>query len=173
MSVLLSFQKAGAPNVGPGGLGSFEEWERLIRQCVCWLIREGATPAPMSDPLEALNLSKSEDPQYQQLADFLEAWWHKFGGRTVQVRELLTLRNSGLLGISPDEANLVEVLDGLTPARGDLTDKGLAGYLRRHNGRVVNGLRFSKGDGPKKQPGWCVRQVTPPAELDEEEDLIG
>ncbi|MCC6076044.1 hypothetical protein ACFPTX_16085 [Pseudomonas sp. GCM10022188] len=173
LSVLLSFQKAGAPRVGPGGLGSFEEWERLIRQCVCWLIQEGVTPVPMSDPLEALNLNKVEDPQHQQLAAFLDAWWSLFGGRTVQVRELMALRSSGLHGTSPEEANLIEVLDGIASARGDLTDKSLAGYLRRHYGRVVSGLRFSKGDGPKKQPGWCVRQVTPPAGLDEEQDLIG
>lgn len=172
LSVLLSFQKAGAPRVGPGGFGSFEEWDRLIRQCVCWLILKGVTPAPMSDPLEAMNLSKAEDPQHQQLTSLLDAWWHMYGGRTVQIRELLAQRSYS--GASPKEAALAEALNGLATARGDLTDKALAGYLRRHLGRVVNGLRFNKGNGPKKQPGWSVCQVMAPAEIDEELiDLIG
>lgn len=169
LSILVSFQQAGAPSVAPGSLGSFEEWERLIRQCVCWLIRERVTPAPMADPLDSLKLSKAEDPRHQQHAAFISAWWGEFGGSTVLARDVLTKRDE------LDPTALMEALEGLSVGRAPLNDKSLGRWLLKHKGIVVDGLRFDRGDGPQKQPGWRVSRVLRDAcsDDDEFEDLIG
>jgi hypothetical protein len=110
LSVLLTFQWEGAPTVAAGSFGSFEEWERLVRQCVCWLIREGVAPADMTDPLEVMKLSKAEDPHHQQHAAILEAWHELYGDRTMQVRDIAALVDGGTYGKTATAQNLAELV---------------------------------------------------------------
>ncbi|NCC06327.1 MAG: hypothetical protein EOM37_20290, partial [Proteobacteria bacterium] len=39
----------------PGGMGSFEDWERLVRQAVCWVAAKGLAPFELDDPLLSIN----------------------------------------------------------------------------------------------------------------------
>jgi hypothetical protein len=163
LGVLLTYQWQGAPVVADGAMGSFDEWEKLIRQCVCWLIREGVAPAPMADPIKVLELSKSEDPFHRQHAEVLEAWFRLFGDRVVQVRDIVKLVEPPEFGapgkhLSTAEATFVEAVKEIAPARGGFNGRYFAGWLRRHKGRVVGGLRLDAGDSMKKEPGWFVSQ---------------
>lgn len=161
LSVLLTYQAAGAPVVGGGGFGSFNEWERLVRQCVCWLIREGMAPAPMVDPLEVLQLSKAEDPHHAQHIAVLESWHARFGTRPVRVRDLADLMRMPSDFRSTEENALCEALTdvGVPPrGRGDFETRYFAGWLRRHRGRVVAGLRLDQADVSAKHGStWVVR----------------
>lgn len=156
LNVLLTYQSAGAPTVAAGSMGSFEQWERLVRQCVCWLIDEGLTPVPMADPLEVMTLSKAEDPGHTQHGQILELWHRVFGNRIVQVRDLGLLVNSFDATRSDDERELARAVGEITPARGGFTGRYFAGWLRRHRGRVVRGLRLDPGDPGRDEPGWRV-----------------
>jgi hypothetical protein len=44
LGVMGMYQAAGAPVVAVGGIGSFEEWERNVRQLEFWLGVQGALP---------------------------------------------------------------------------------------------------------------------------------
>lgn len=154
LSVLLTYQWQGAPIVGAGALGSFDDWERIVRQCVCWLIREGVTPAPMADPASVLELSKAEDPHHQQHADILAAWFDRYGNSVVQVRDIVKAIDDIY---TPDA--FTDIIKEISPPRGGFTGRYFAGWLRRHKGRVVNGLRLDPGDTSRKEPGWRVTCV--------------
>lgn len=156
LSVLLTYQQQGAPVVADGGLGSFDEWERLVRQCVCWLIREGVAPAPMADPVEVLQLSKAEDPFHQQHIEVLQAWWELYADSVVRVRDIAKLVTDGAFGTTKAEAALIEAVREIAPPRGDFNGRYFAGWLRRHKGRVVAGLRLDVGDPSHNEPGWRV-----------------
>lgn len=156
LSVLLTFQWEGAPAVGAGAFGSFDEWERLVRQCVCWLVREGVAPAVMTDPLEVMTLSKAEDPHHQQHAAILEAWHNQYKGRTVQVRDIARLVGGGAYSMTMAEQELSELVADISPAKGGFNGKYFAGWLRRHKGRIVNGYRLDPGNPAQKEPGWIV-----------------
>ena len=156
LSVLLSYQWEGAPVVSAGGLGSFDEWESLVRQCVCWLIREGVTPAPMADPVEVLQLSKAEDPYHQQHIEVLQAWWDLYADSVVRVRDIAKLVASGEFGQTKAEAAFIEAVCEIAPPRGGFNGRYFAGWLRRHKGRVVAGLRLDVGDPSHNEPGWRV-----------------
>lgn len=156
LSVMLTYQWEGAPVVGEGGLGSFDEWERLVRQCVCWLIREEVTPAPMADPVEVLRLSKAEDPHHQQHIEILQAWWDLFGDGVVRVREIAKLVNEGEFGKTSAEAAFIEAVSDVAPPRGGFNGRYFGGWLRRHKGRVVAGMRLDVGDPSHNEPGWRV-----------------
>jgi len=155
LSVLFTYQWHEAPLVGGGAFGSFEEWEALIRQCVCWLIREGVTPAPMEDPIKVLQLSKAEDPFHRQHAEVLGAWFRLFGERVVQVRDIAELVACSYEP-TPDQKAFISVIEEIAPPRGGFNGRYFAGWLRRHKGRVIGGLRLDPGDSTKKEPGWFV-----------------
>ena len=157
LSVLLTYQSEGAPVVGAGALGSFDEWERLVRQCVCWLIREGVTPAPMVDPVEVLKLNKAEDPRHQQHVEVVEAWHDLYDDRVVQVREIAALVARQGYQCSARERVFIDAVKDIAPPRDGFNGRYFSGWLRRHKGRVVKGLRLDSGDPSRKEPGWYVR----------------
>tara|TARA_R110001606_G_scaffold114946_4_gene242734 strand:+ start:2504 stop:5179 length:2676 start_codon:yes stop_codon:yes gene_type:complete len=156
LSVLLTFQWEGGQAVASGGLGSFDEWESLVRQCVCWLIREDVTPAGMADPAQVLALSKSEDPHHQQHIEVLQAWWDLYGDSAVQVREIEKLVSDGDFGKTKAETAFIESVRDIAPPRAGFSSRYFAGWLRRHKGRVVAGMRLDSGDQSRKEPGWRV-----------------
>lgn len=156
LSVLLTYQWEGAPTVESGSFGSFEEWESLIRQCVCWLIREGVTPAAMVDPLKVMSLSKSEDPHHQQHAAILEAWHDLYSSNVVQVREIAQLVENQQHGLSIKETAFVDLVRDIAPPRVGFDGRYFSGWLRRHKGRVLNGYRLDPGDQSQREPGWFV-----------------
>lgn len=149
LSVLLSYQAAGAPQVGKGSLGSFETWESLVRQAVCWLIREDLTPAPMADPVEVLKLSRAEDPRRLQHAAMLRAWWVVFGSNPVEVREIAKIVDADFIGqnVSHNELREIATEIGAPPGR-RFDSRYFAGWLRRNAGVVVEGMRVDKAEGP-------------------------
>lgn len=156
LSVLLTYQHQGAPTVGSGSLGSFEDWEALVRQCVCWLIREGVAPAAMADPVEVLALSKAEDPYHQQHAAILEAWFNCFGDRIIQTRDVGKLLQTSDFSQTQAERAFIDAVSDVAMVRGVFNGRYFAGWLRRHKGRIVNGYRLDPGDPSRKEPGWRV-----------------
>jgi hypothetical protein len=90
---------------GPGRMASFEEWDDLIRQTVCWLAelqKQGAIPTgttlagmalpSLVDPFEAVADSVLDDPEIMQLGRLLEAWATEIGTGTatkVTVKDLI------------------------------------------------------------------------------------
>jgi len=163
LAVLMSYQAAGAPAIGGGGFGSFNEWERLVRQCICWLVHEGLAPAPMADLLEVLKLSKAEDPHHAQHIAVLEAWHTWYGSRAVHVKDLADLMRDSNTHRSEDEMALRDALSdvGIPPrGRGEFETRYFSGWLRRHRGRVVAGLRLDQAErNIKHGHSWVVRTV--------------
>lgn len=156
LSVLLTYQHQGAPTVGSGSLASFEDWESLIRQCVCWLIQEGVAPAAMADPVEVLAMSKAEDPYHQQHAAILEAWHNVYGDKVIQARDIGKLLTDGEFSATRAEATLIDVVGDVAKVRGEFNGRYFGGWLRRHKGRIVGGYRLDPGPAELKEPGWRV-----------------
>jgi hypothetical protein len=167
LNVLVTFQAAGAPRIGKGSMGSFGEWERLVRQCVCWLIQRDAAPVELADPLDALSLSRAEDPHVAQHAALMEAWRDKYGDDEVQVKDLAAMADGDDLTSAwrdPLDAPLREVLCEIaSPAGrggGRFNRRLFAWWLRSKVGVVVGGLRIDKCRAdPKHGTTWRVSRV--------------
>jgi hypothetical protein len=162
--VLLTFVHAGAPQLGTGSLGSFEAWERLVRQCVVWLINEGLTPAPMADPADVVRLSRAEDPALARHAALLTAWHDLYGQAPVKVREVAALVNRGATQTWNNEqdaraAALVEAARDAAEIRGTFNARSFGWYLRRLEGVVVDGLRVDQVSRNERNITWTVTRV--------------
>jgi hypothetical protein len=72
-----AYFNAGAPDVVSGDAGGFADWNRLCRQPVLWLAREGLTeslPWQLGDPASSMLADASAtDPDLDTLADYLRA----------------------------------------------------------------------------------------------------
>ncbi|OZY60137.1 hypothetical protein CJF39_07400 [Pseudomonas lundensis] len=164
LSVLSTYQRAGAPVVAAGGLGSFEQWESLVRQCLCWLISEGVCPAPMADPAGVLELSRAEDPEHQKLTQLLSAWHSVHGSNRVFLKELQT--NCEAMGrfadvghftsATTEEQALNAILEEVAFHNGRFNTRAFAAWLRRNAGVIVEGLRLEQG---AKSGGTAVWRV--------------
>jgi hypothetical protein len=68
-------------------LGSFEDWDRLVRQCVIWLGEEKI--APVADPKATMKRAKDNDPARQRLSIFLRAVRSATCGKPFTTNELI------------------------------------------------------------------------------------
>ncbi len=156
LSVLLSYQAAGAPALGKGALGSFTEWDRLVRQCVCWLIDKDLLPVGMADNIEATKLNRAEDPAHQRCAQIFEAWHQVFGTKAVLVREIkevcITARGD------PHRNELDDLLRDVAYKGENFDGRLFNGWLRRNKGQVVNGYRLDP-DTTGKYARWTLQRV--------------
>lgn len=72
-----AYFNAGAPDIVKGDAGGFADWNRLCRQPVLWLAREGladALPWQLGDPAASMLADASaSDPELEALSDLLRA----------------------------------------------------------------------------------------------------
>ncbi|MFO1077101.1 MAG: hypothetical protein U1E73_05180 [Planctomycetota bacterium] len=143
LTILRGFATAGCPKHGQPQLGMFEAWDALIRACVIW--------GTGDDPLATQDRLRTASPESGNLGALLIAWRDTIGpGRAVQARDILR------------EPGLQAAVSEAVPSRGDQEAPGaksLGKYLRRIEGRVVDGLRVEHVGAPSGVALWILREV--------------
>ena len=74
----------------------------------------------------------------------------------MKVRDIAKLVGDMSFSRTPAETAFVDAVCEIAPPRGGFNGRYFAGWLRRHKGRVVAGLRVDPGDQKRKEPGWRV-----------------
>ena len=87
------------------------------------------------------------DPELDQLRAVLHAWREHAGGKAVLVRDLLEEL--------PPDSELRTALDDAAAGKGSLSAR-IGYYLRRHRGRIVDGLRLERGVRGPTGYKWSV-----------------
>lgn len=149
LTVVRAYVAADFPGALPA-LASFEDWSRLVRSALVWLGRP--------DPCETMNRARAEDPIAAALTGLFTSWHAATGGtpRTTGALREVAIENdpSGRLVYADLREALVEVADD---GRGGINPKKLGHYLKRHEGRVIAGLKLVSGeDSHSKQKVWKV-----------------
>jgi len=170
--------------IGQGRTASFEVWDDLIRQTICWLARlqetggiakgitvDGDYFPRLVDPMLALNESVKEDPIRARLVRLLDAWALEIGvghgrGATVTVKELIA-KSSLNRGRSASDGEPVQPLlhDILVemagdPIRDEINSRSLGKTLARNKDRVVGGLCLRAGDARQNAATWWVEDTS-------------
>lgn len=145
LTLLRAYQAAGAPVVAAGSLASFEKWDAIVRQAVCWLGLE-QEKLELGDPAVAIASNIREDSHKSSLRAVLEAWRDCFGERAVSAQEVLDQFS--------DEA-LVAALRELESQRGGaLNAQRFGKWLARHKDEIAAGLRFVRVVNAEKCTLW-------------------
>ena len=139
---------AGRPKTSCKALAGFGDWSDLCRQPLLWL--------GLADPTESVFQAMAEDPDRETLGRLLTAWQSVFGSAPAMVRDAL---NQTLL-YDDKHVELREVLHDIAAERGEINRRRLGRWIRRHEGRIVDGQRFVRASGNRSAEAWRVESVS-------------
>lgn len=146
LDLIVSYQAAGMPLVSREGMASFEQWNRLVRNCVLWL--------GFADPLQTLKEAQAEDGETMLLRRMLTVWYERFGDEAMLLRDLAAHPFEGEVA-----AEWQEVYGLITTFKGRQDPAQFGYWLRRMKGRKVDGMHFTAGGvGKGGVTKWCVKK---------------
>jgi hypothetical protein len=169
LTIVRAYIAAGRPKVGAGRIASFELWDDLVRQPLCWL-RERMMESdrnlrdlPMFvDPAESIDRAASENPETSKLAALLNAWIAAFGTTPTSPAQAIAKANDHF----DAHPALSDALDEVAGQNGKLNVRILGRWLERHAGQLCTGLRLvlaNKTNGLKR---WTVVRTVQRAEAE-------
>jgi len=121
----------------PGRLASFEAWDDLVRQTVCWAdvaLRLGA----FGDPMDLVREAQAADPESDALFSLLDALRDQFGNAEFNAKEVQVATKASTIK-SPLELALLDLVGDRQLA----SVKSLGRVLKSKEGRIVHGLRLT------------------------------
>ena len=148
LTIVRAWVCAGKPKVLCKSLASYREWSDLCRQSLIWL--------GCADPINSIFESIAEDPDREVLGQLLTVWRAVFGKSGTMVRDAIREANRGM----SDPTGLREVLLDIAGERGEINSRKLGWWIRRHSGRIVNGLRFVRLNQNSSAEKWRVESVS-------------
>lgn len=128
-------------------LASYEMWSTWIRQPLLWL----GLPDPAACVFEQL----AQDPDREALGRLQHAWHAEFGNTPTMIREAVDKASTGFI-----RGELSEAMRDIAEDRGEINRKRMGRFLSRHQGRIVDGLKFEKASGTTSAERWHVKSVT-------------
>lgn len=160
LTIVRAYITAGRPKAAPGRIASFELWDDLVRQPLCWL-KELVGPAGrkdlpnFADPAESITRSESENPEQAKLGAFLDAWHTNFGTTPTTVATLKGMTQT----FTPDAVLLADVADEIAGQQGKINSRILGRWIERHAEQRCGGLRFVKAGKAHGVRRWQVLQT--------------
>ena len=141
LTIVRAYIAAGRPKAASGRAASFEAWDDLVRQPVCWLatLVQEANDADLpciADPLKATTRAFEQDPETMQLAALLDVWYEAFGSGPTTIATVARRAET-----YPQLAMIVEEITG---QQGRINTRSLGRWVERLAGRMVNGKCFTR-----------------------------
>ena len=154
LTVVRAWIEAEEPSTPAATLASFPDWSRWVRQSLLWL----GLPDPAACVFEQL----AQDPDRETLGRLLAAWRAVLGRTPTMIRAAVSEAETG----ASDAAKaLREVLLEVAEERGEVNRRRLGRWIARHQGRIVDGMRFARASSTTSAERWTVENVeTPPRE---------
>jgi hypothetical protein len=159
LTIVRAHITAGRPKVGKGRIASFEVWDDLVRQPLCWLRerlmesgRDLANFPMFADPADSIDRAASENPETSKLAALLNAWIATFGTTPTSPAQAIAEATEQFGA----QSVLFDALDEIAGQNGKLNVRILGRWLERHAGQLCTGLRLvlaNKTNGLKR---WTV-----------------
>jgi hypothetical protein len=147
LTVIQGYISAGSPQVCDG-LASMEDWNKLVRSTIVWLVQRGVADG-FVDPKLALARDSANDPDANLLVCLLEEAIFGFN-RGFTVAKLIEKASSA-------GADLKEVLMEIAGDRDAVNAKKLGRWFLQREGRIIGGLRIKRaGQDRKKIAVWEV-----------------
>lgn len=147
LTIIRAWIVAGKPKTECKSLASFGDWSELCRQPLLWL--------GCADPTASVFEAMTEDPDRETLSRLLQAWFATFGKTPAMVRD--AVKQASLF--HDQNSELREVLRDIADERGEINRRKLGWWIRRHAGRIVDGLRIVRATGNGSAERWRVEVV--------------
>lgn len=148
ITIIRAWIVAERPRAKCKSFAGFGDWSELCRQPLLWL--------GYADPAASIFEAIKEDPDREQLGRLLTAWQAIFGNVPKMVREAV---NKSILP-GNDYIELKEILHDIADERGEINRHRLGRWIKRHEGQIVDGLRFLRSSGNTSAERWQVESVS-------------
>ena len=148
LTIVRAWIVAGRPKTECKSLAGYGDWSDLCRQPLLWL--------GCADPTTSVFEAIAEDPDRETLARLLTAWQAVFGKTPAMVRDAVREASA----FHDDHVELREVLHDIADERGDINRRRLGWWIKRHAGRIVDGVRFVRASGNRSAEAWRVESVS-------------
>lgn len=145
LTIVRAWLAAGGPLASVKPVASYGRWSDWCRQPLMWL--------GLADPATRLFEQLTIDPDHELLGRMLRGWSAAHGDKGMLIREVLAA------SLSDDFHEAIR--DVAEDKGGEINRRRLAWWLRKHQGRVVDGLRFQRGDSNRGLDKWSALSVTP------------
>jgi hypothetical protein len=149
LTIVRAWIMASRPHTECRALVSYGDWSDLCRQPLLWL--------GCADPTISVFEAMQEDPDRETLNRLLSAWHSVFRSTPTMIREAIKQADLSF----EDHQELREVLHDIASERGEINRRKLGWWIRRHAGRIVNGLKFVRATGNSSSEKWRVESVLP------------
>ncbi|MBP6733934.1 MAG: hypothetical protein KAX51_07220 [Chromatiaceae bacterium] len=143
LTIVRAWLAAGAPLASVKPVASYGRWSDWCRQPLLWL--------GLADPATRLFEQLTRDPDHELLGRMLRGWRSAHGHQAMLVREVLAAH--------PEEDFREALRDVAEDKTGEINRNRLGWWLRKHEGRVVAGLRFERGVSSRGGVAWSAVQV--------------
>lgn len=158
LTVVRAYIAAGRPKSAPGRIASFELWDDLIRQPLCWLNQfvnasKRLDLPRFDDPAKSITRAESENPDQAKLGAMLSAWHATFGSTPTTVAKVVSL--SGAYSTHPI---LAEATSEIAGQNGHVNPRILGRWIERHAEQRMAGLRFVRSGKAHGVALWRVLQ---------------
>jgi putative DNA primase/helicase len=157
MTISRAFLRAGEPSVDCLRLNSFGAWSRFVQKPLVWLGR--------ADPVKSVDANAEADPERAALREVLVPWFETLGEEAVTMNFLSVTIDD----LESDRENAPYANPSLRKAfmsiardrkfgRDTLDTRRLGAWLKKHAGRIVDGLKLVKAgeDGHNHVVRWQV-----------------
>jgi hypothetical protein len=146
LTILRAWQTQQGKAVKVVPLGSFERWSQRIREVLIWLGRP--------DPCETIAMVHDRDPGREDLLAVVMQWKENLGlGQAYTIQEVIGCA----INISDFHFALTAV--AATPSGGTVSNKRLGRWLKRMEGKIVNGHMMSQDGSRDGYPLWKLVQA--------------
>lgn len=175
LAIIRAHITAGRPKVAKGRTASFEVWDDLVRQPLCWLAElvkqhNDAHPGDLlptfDDPMKAAALAFEADPETTKHGALLEAWHREFAGVPATVAQ--AIKRAERHGYEDDLNPLADALDEIAGQGGRLNPRILGRWVEKMQGRRIGGRYFYRVGLRRGVMHWSVnttadqRQINTP-----------
>lgn len=177
LSIIRAYITAGRPKVAKGRTASFEMWDDLVRQPLCWLaelVREHNAQHPddplptFDDPMKAAALAFEADPETTKHGALLEAWHQVFGTTPTTVAQAVKRAATAFGDMSTP---LGEALDEIAGQGGRVNVRIAGRWLDKMQGRIVAGKLFVRGSRGAAGQLWSVKLHRRPVQNDSTDSI--
>jgi len=139
LTVLRSYIAAGRPRQPYPPMGSFEDWDLMIRRALTWLGE--------ADPLAGTAELNDADPIRRKLRALLIAWWTTFRTAGATSKEAVICAQATQRDAQGDEERPAQALwdvleESFTDKQGKISSRYVGEFLKKYAGRVELGARF-------------------------------
>ena len=143
LTIIRAFFVAGRPLAPCKALAGFGDWSDMCRQPLFWL--------GLPDPATAIFAAMSEDPDRELLGRLMEGWRRHFPTTDTMVRNLITHAAA--------DGDFNETLRDIAEERGEINRRKLGWWIKRHEGRIIDGLRIVRASGVGNASAWRVERI--------------